>query len=225
MESFQDDSVLFSSHCPAYAGTARGQSTAAALFEDDEPPPARNLSQTIWLSPEYAEEAERHERPSVEGRLLVRQEQLKDSVHLHMAKAGRLTSKFVYGLESNMMMATRAAGYHSQPHIHDCEQLNYLVAGEIWIFLSDAAYHLRAGDFMRVPRLAPHWAWNPIDRPCALFEAHSPVLEPGNKSNACALLDPTEVGLPIRSCRNLWAPPSLAARETELMRHARRSNP
>jgi quercetin dioxygenase-like cupin family protein len=58
------------------------------------------------------------------------------------------------------MMADRGAGYHTKPHVHDCEQWNYIISGEIWFFVEEHGYRCRKGDVMRIPRNRPHWAYN-----------------------------------------------------------------
>jgi mannose-6-phosphate isomerase-like protein (cupin superfamily) len=86
------------------------------------------------------------------------------------------TTKVVYGNSSSLMIATRPAGYHSRPHVHECEQLNLLQSGELWVFVEDDAFHLAAGDFLRVPAGQIHWSWNKSRAECTLIEVHSPGL-------------------------------------------------
>ena len=100
---------------------------------------------------------------------------------------GSLSTLFVYGNEANLMVATRTEGYHSKPHIHDCEQLNYLVDGELWIFMEEHAFHLKPGDFLRTPRNAVHWAWNRGPGPCTLVEVHCPVMDPTTRHGSYGL--------------------------------------
>jgi quercetin dioxygenase-like cupin family protein len=83
---------------------------------------------------------------------------------------------FVSGKHVNLMIAHRPPGYHSRPHAHDAEQLNYVQEGEVWFFVGDRGWHLRAGDFFRVPRGAVHWMWNRTARPLVLIEAHAPSM-------------------------------------------------
>ena len=71
---------------------------------------------------------------------------------------------------------------------------------------------------MRVPKMVPHWAWNPGAQPCLLLEGHSPTLDPYAKPFARSLLDPDE-GQPALTVKNLYLPESLAERELELIRH------
>lgn len=101
---------------------------------------------------------------------------------------------FVSGRHVNLMVATRPPGYHSRPHAHDAEQLNYVSEGEVWFFVEDRGYHLRGGDFFRVPRGAVHWMWNRTDRPLVLIEAHSPsmVFDPLFAPFGVVLLNPGE---------------------------------
>lgn len=87
---------------------------------------------------------------------------------------GSILTKRVYGNEVNMMYATRSPGYHSKAHTHDCEQLNWVVEGEMWIFIEREGYHLKKGDFMRVPRNVIHWAMVTGDTECILLECHAP---------------------------------------------------
>lgn len=97
------------------------------------------------------------------------------TVQLH---SGQMKTMFVYGNEANMMVATRSAGYHSKPHKHLPEQLNYVVEGELWIFIEEEGYLLKTGDFLRIPGNALHWAWNRGNGPCTMVQAHAPVLAP-----------------------------------------------
>jgi mannose-6-phosphate isomerase-like protein (cupin superfamily) len=104
------------------------------------------------------------------------------------------TTKAVYGNASSMMIATRPAGYHSRPHLHDCEQLNWLQSGQLWVMIEDRAVLLHAGDFLRIPAGARHWSWNRFDEPCVLVEVHTPGLhdDPLVSSFAVGLFDDGE---------------------------------
>jgi quercetin dioxygenase-like cupin family protein len=106
------------------------------------------------------------------------------TVNLH---AGNMKTLFVYGNEANMMVATRSAGYHSKPHKHVPEQLNYVVAGELWIFVEEEGYHLKTGDFLRIPGNKLHWAWNRGSVPCTMVQAHAPVLAPEHRAGTLGL--------------------------------------
>lgn len=106
--------------------------------------------------------------------------------------SGTMVVRKAYGREASMMVAERVPGYHTRPHVHDCEQINYVVSGEIWFFIEDRAFHCRQGDFMRIPRGRVHWAWNKSDSTAVVAETHSPPLstDPGNDPNS--LLEPDE---------------------------------
>ena len=108
-------------------------------------------------------------------------------------KAGSMKTLFVYGNKANLMVATRSPGYHSHPHRHDCEQLNYLADGELWIFIENEGYHLRSGDFLRIPSNAVHWAWNCGTTPSVLIEVHAPVLDPSARRGTVGLFANGEV--------------------------------
>jgi mannose-6-phosphate isomerase-like protein (cupin superfamily) len=119
-----------------------------------------------------------------------------DSVPEEIADMGNtsFTTKAVFGSSSSLMIATRPAGYHSRPHRHDCEQLNWLRDGELWVFVEDRAFHLEAGDFIRIPAGEIHWSWNKSMEPCTLIEVHTPGLQddPLIKPFAVGLHDPEE---------------------------------
>lgn len=128
-----------------------------------------------------------------------------DEVREEIADMGTtsFTTKAVFGNASSLMIATRPAGYHSIPHTHDCEQLNWVQSGELWVFIEDRAVHLKTGDFLRIPTNQLHWSWNKSDAPCTLFEVHTPGLQndPLIKSFAVGLFDEREprehLGSPI----------------------------
>jgi mannose-6-phosphate isomerase-like protein (cupin superfamily) len=97
--------------------------------------------------------------------------------------ADRVASKghqmqLVYGADSAFAISLRNPGYHSSPHIHDYEQLNYIQEGEMWFFVHDKGYHVKKGDSMRIPRNAIHWSWVKTDEPCLCYEVFSPPPPP-----------------------------------------------
>ncbi|HEY3472306.1 MAG TPA: cupin domain-containing protein [Amycolatopsis sp.] len=128
-----------------------------------------------------------------------------DQVHEEVADMGdtSFSTQAVYGNSASLMFATRPPGYHSKPHRHDCEQLNLLRAGAVWVFIEDRAFHLKAGDFLRIPAGAVHWAWNKSDAPCEMVEVHSPGLQadPTIREFAVGLFDeretPALAGTPV----------------------------
>lgn len=101
---------------------------------------------------------------------------VREQVVSMRVSAGELRTKQVFGQSCSFTVASRSPGYHSEPHTHDCEQLNYVQRGEIWVFIGQAAFHLAAGDFLRVPPGAVHWAWNRSESDCELIETHTPGL-------------------------------------------------
>jgi len=112
-----------------------------------------------------------------------------------------LSTKVVYGKESSLMLATRPGGYHSRPHIHDTEQMNYVVDGEIWVFVDDEFFLVKAGDFYRVPAMAVHWGWITSDKPCTILEVFSPVYVSERRPHAVALFGEDEARPPIQPIR------------------------
>jgi quercetin dioxygenase-like cupin family protein len=119
--------------------------------------------------------------------LLIKGKDVKDGSAIVNLHGGQMATKFVYGTECNLMVATRAGGYHSKPHTHDSEQLNYVTDGEIWVFVDDTGFLAQKGDFYRVPKNAVHWGWIRSDKPCTIVECHSPAVEPGRRRNSIGL--------------------------------------
>lgn len=108
-----------------------------------------------------------------------------------------LQSQRVHGIETSIMFAERGPGYHTRPHTHDAEQINYVLSGEIWFFVEDHGYRCRPGDLMRIPRNKVHWAMvrETANEHAFVIESHSPPL-PGNteeaRKTAVPLLGPGE---------------------------------
>ena len=107
---------------------------------------------------------------------------------------GSVGAQIAYGRDMSIMVATRQPGYHSNPHRHEAEQLNYVLAGELYVFVDDDGFLARTGDVFRIPRKATHWSWVQGETPCLLLEAHSPPLtgDPGVTDTAAALMPDRE---------------------------------
>jgi quercetin dioxygenase-like cupin family protein len=108
-----------------------------------------------------------------------------------------MSTQMVYGNESCLMLATRPGGYHSHPHKHDTEQNNYVVDGEIWVFVEDKFFLVKAGDYYRIPRNAVHWGWITSDKPCTILEVFAPTFLGGTHPNAVGLYDEGEKPGPL----------------------------
>jgi mannose-6-phosphate isomerase-like protein (cupin superfamily) len=212
--------VLYESHAPGNIGAPRVRDTAGPLFRANEPLPAGRYPMVSWLSTEYAEQAERADRPSVEGGLIAHYDEVKNSAAGIVSEGSGFRAKFVYGLQSSFLVATQDPGYRIRPHVHGCEQLMHIISGELWVFFPEEAYHLHKGDFMRVPLLTPHWSWNPGTKPCELFEAHAPMLDPSEAEHGRALLSEGETFSEAKTARTFWSPRGLVEREKDLMRSA-----
>jgi hypothetical protein len=48
------------------------------------------------------------------------------------AGTGSMVVRKGYGNECSLMIATKASDYHTKPHVHESEQINYLMECEIW---------------------------------------------------------------------------------------------
>ena len=137
--------------------------------------------------------------------LFARAQDVPEAKVIMKVTGGALSTKQVFGLESSLMVARRSAGYHSRPHLHNAEQLNYVAEGEIWIYVEGEAFHLRSGDFLRVPRMAVHWAWNRSDADCVLIESHAPGLDVLPRDQTVDLLANDEDAARVQRARNIWA--------------------
>ena len=95
---------------------------------------------------------------------------------------GSMIVKRAFGTECSLMHAVRAPGYHTTPHLHTAEQINYVLDGEIWFFVENEGFLCKAGDFQRIPSNKIHWAWNRSNANTVVIEAHSPALVDGPQS-------------------------------------------
>lgn len=111
---------------------------------------------------------------------------------------GHLSTYHVFGVDSSMMLATRSPGYHSKPHIHAAEQMNYVLEGQMTVFIEDKAFHLEVGDFLRIPSNTIHWAWVTGEKPCTMLQSFAPVHEKSRKGSVGLFddgeLDPDKPG-------------------------------
>lgn len=107
---------------------------------------------------------------------------------------GSVSAKIAYGKTCSLIHATRVPGYHSKPHKHDAEQLNYVLQGEVCVFIGDEVIHAKAGDIVRVPSNVIHWSWVRGNSPCSVIEMHTPSLlgDPGVLDAAVSLLGEEE---------------------------------
>ena len=100
------------------------------------------------------------------------------------AGTGSMVVRKGYGNECSQMIATRAPGYHTKPHQHESEQINYVLDGEIWFFVEEKGFHCKKGDFQRIPANTVHWAWNRSDSDAMVDEAHAPALIGGFRDSS-----------------------------------------
>lgn len=118
---------------------------------------------------------------------------------------GSIGARIAYGTDMSLLVATRQPGYHSKPHLHDAEQLNYVLEGELFVFVDDDGFLARKGDVFRIPRNAVHWSLVGGTGPCVLLEAHAPPLigDSGVVDTAAALID-RHLDLPPTMVRSEW---------------------
>jgi mannose-6-phosphate isomerase-like protein (cupin superfamily) len=119
---------------------------------------------------------------------------------------GSIGARIAYGLDSSMMVAVRQPQYHSRPHSHDAEQMNYVIQGELYVFVDDSGFLAKEGDIFRIPRNAVHWSWVQGTVPCVLLEAHTPPLigDEAVTDTAVALLGPAESAAGITRVPSIW---------------------
>lgn len=191
--------------------TRRG---AVGLFGEDEDPVLRVTARSIPVSDEYTKAEDRIGRPARTG--LHRPAADVPGLRQAMQMPGEAAfNALAYGHELGLLVGIRPGGYHWRPHFHDCEQINYLADGEMWIFVEEEGFHLRAGDFLRVPRMAVHWAWNRADRPCVTYETHSPPLDPRTIRGSVGLFEDGEPPYPPKGARAVFTPDHSAAVEAK----------
>jgi quercetin dioxygenase-like cupin family protein len=101
---------------------------------------------------------------------------------------GSMIVRQAFGNESSLMVAVRPPGYHTKPHMHESEQINHVLEGEIWFFVEDQGYFCKKGDFHRIPANKVHWAWNRSRNEAVVVESHSPPLVGGEMIKGAAAL-------------------------------------
>lgn len=138
-----------------------------------------------------------------------------------LLKGGSVGAQIVYGEDSSLMIAKREPGYHSTPHRHDAEQMNYVLAGELFIFIENDGFLARKGDFFRIPRNVSHWSWVTGRTPCALLEVHTPPLigKPVNTAETVGLFARGEGKSRVRKIPTEWPKfPAVAQTEKRVCR-------
>jgi len=121
-------------------------------------------------------------------------------------KAGSITAQVAHGKSCSIILATRSPGYHSKPHRHAAEQLNYVVSGQAWLFVENQGFLGGAGSVSRIPENAVHWAWVVGDEPLVVLEIHTPPLTgdgPVKAGRLSLCLDEEEEAL-VRHIHTEW---------------------
>ena len=123
-----------------------------------------------------------------------------------LLKGGTLTAQMVFGTDTSLMIAARETGYHSTPHYHDSEQMNYVMDGSIWLFIDDEGILAKKGDIVRIPRNALHWSWVREPGGCVLLETHTPPLtgDEKMKNGAISMLAEHEDTSKIIAVENIF---------------------
>lgn len=182
--------TLIAGHMPALHGEQQGQDMLASW----EHPVTSKASHTYFvdLAHHPIEETERVAEGGNGGRwpgLFRRGNDIAAAVADEHSSARGLTNKMVYGHAGSLMVATRQGGYHTNPHVHECEQLNFVTSGRLssFIIAPDGAAHTlspQAGDFWRVPSWRVHWIRSdPSAGPFQMVELHCPGLQGDPRAN------------------------------------------
>ncbi len=185
-------------HMPGVQGDPAKEEAARGLFAGDAPPPVLGAGRSHFVAPH------RYPIDDIEAmadkNLSSHVGYLKKAAEVPLVTVNRgyavsLQSKVVYGLRGSLMCACRQGGYHSRPHVHDCEQLNVLTRGSLTGYIIDESgqaqsFQIHAGDFWRIPRMLVHWSWNQSEEECELIELHTPGMhwDPGFGGGAVSLL-------------------------------------
>lgn len=124
-----------------------------------------------------------------------------DHISGDVYKAGTRSSQVVYSPRASIMVTTRYPGYHSRASCHEGDELDYIVSGEMWLFIGDTGFKVRAGDFVRIPGGEVHWARVTDSEPCTMIHVHTPpfVGNPGALETAAGIVTDRELadGFPI----------------------------
>lgn len=141
-------------------------------------------------------------RAKLENPYLLRAENVpEDHIAGDVYKAGSRTARVVYSPNASIMITTRSPGYHSRASAHEGDELDYVTDGEMWLFIGRTGFIVRAGDFVRIPGGAMHWAWVTSDKPCTMVHVHTPpfIGNEGAADTAVGMLTDAEVtkGHPI----------------------------
>jgi quercetin dioxygenase-like cupin family protein len=122
---------------------------------------------------------------------------------------GGIETRLVYGDSGSLMVGVRPPGFHSIPHVHACEQLNYMMSGELWCFVGEQAFLAHPGDFFRIPANAVHWTWNKSSDSCTVVEAHMPGMQadPSIGGTGVPLYDDDETPAPSAAPTSIFVDP------------------
>jgi quercetin dioxygenase-like cupin family protein len=123
-----------------------------------------------------------------------------------MLDKGRADALVAYGKRSSLIIATRNPGYHSKPHRHAAEQLNYLLTGEVWVFTNTDGFLVRPGDILRIPENEVHWAWVQGTEPATVIEVHTPALTLDYAAGRRSLCVSEEEEQAVVHVGNEWVP-------------------
>ncbi len=201
-----DPCVLLEIHTPALIGDPCVFDTAVALLRGAEALCQVRSVGSQWLTDVHPVHAERIGIELDALRVCLADVPETNLVPAKYLSGGSIGAQIVYGRESSVMVATRQPGYHSKPHRHDAEQLNYVLQGELYVFVDVGGFLAKEGDVFRVPRNAIHWSWVQGTKPCVLLESHSPGLigDPGVTDTAVALLRASERNDGVQSVGSQW---------------------
>jgi len=129
-----------------------------------------------------------------------------DEISGDVYKAGSRTARVVYSPECSIMVTTRSPGYHSRASAHEGDELDYCLAGEMWIFVEETGFLVKPGDFVRIPGGKMHWAKITGDQPCTMIHVHTPpfIGNPGAELVAAGMLTAEEALKGVAAARDIF---------------------
>lgn len=121
-----------------------------------------------------------------------------------MIDSGRAGAFVAYGQNASVIIASRDAGYHSKPHRHAAEQINYLLSGEAWVFIEQEGFLMKPGDILRIPADTVHWAWVRGASEASVVEVHTPPLTADYAEGRVSLLTTAVEEGRVQHVGNQW---------------------
>jgi quercetin dioxygenase-like cupin family protein len=185
----QTASVIIELHTPPLIASRAVRQKSVGLFDEGEHAVPRSIGQRIFMPDETSSAVESkavHGSGESRTALLIRADQVPSDREIGRGGTA-IAHEFVYGKECDLQLSTWPSEFLSNPHVHECEQLNYVHSGAVSVFIEDKEYRLTKGDFLRVPTMAVHWGSTRTHDVSEMFGAHAPCLDPVRRRGSVPL--------------------------------------